>query len=44
MSAREYAEIADSQLFFWRRGKPCANSLFGHLMMGQERFVNGTDE
>jgi hypothetical protein len=44
MRAREYAEIADPQLLFRRRGKPRAYSLFGHLLMGQERFVNGKDE
>jgi len=43
MSAREYAEIADPQSLIWRRGKPRAHSLFGHLSMGQERFMNGKD-
>jgi hypothetical protein len=43
MSARENAEIADPQSLFRRRGKPRAYSLFVHLLMGQERFVNGKD-
>jgi hypothetical protein len=41
MSAREYTEIADPQSLFWRRGKPRAYSLFCHLLMGQEHFMNG---
>jgi len=43
MSAREYAEIADPQFIDLAAGKPRANSLFGHLLMGQERFMNGKD-
>jgi len=43
MSAREHPEIADPQSLLWRRGKPRAYSLFGHLLMGQERFINGKD-
>jgi hypothetical protein len=43
MSAWEYAEIADPQSLFWRRGKPRAYSLFVHLLMGRERSVNGKD-
>jgi hypothetical protein len=45
MSALEYAEnaeIADPQSL-QRRGKSRAYSLFGHLLMGQERFMNGKD-
>jgi hypothetical protein len=43
MSAQEDAEIADSPslFWFWRGGKPCAYSPVLHLLMGQERFVNG---
>jgi hypothetical protein len=38
---REHAGIADAQSLFWRRGKPRAYSLFGHLLMGQELLMSG---
>jgi hypothetical protein len=44
MSAWEYAEIAAPQSLFWRRSKPRAYSLFGHLLMGRERLMSGKNE
>jgi len=41
MSARECAEIAVPQSLFWRRGKPRAYLLFGHLLMGYGRLMSG---
>ena len=44
MRARDHAEIAGPQSLFWWRGVRRAYSLFAHLLLAQQRFVNGKGE